>query len=49
LTLDQLRLYQGAIERHERRRRVGDALVARMAQADGKAWRAYIKGLERGI
>lgn len=35
-----------AIERRERDRRLGDAVAARMAQADGKAWKAYAKGLK---
>ena len=37
-----------AIERHERDKRYGDAVTARMAQADGKAWRTYMARLKRG-
>lgn len=37
-----------AIERQQRDRRLGDAIAARMAQADGKAWKAYVKGLKGG-
>jgi hypothetical protein len=40
--------FLAAIERHERQKRIGDALGARMAQADGKAWKSYIRGLKRG-
>lgn len=47
-TIAQCRAFLGAIERRERQRRYGDAIAARMAQADGKAWKTYIKGLERG-
>lgn len=34
-----------AIERRERDRRLGDAVAMRMAQADGKAWKGYVRGL----
>lgn len=37
-----------AIERQERQRRLSEAITARMAQADGKAWKAYTRGLTRG-
>lgn len=37
-----------ASERRERQRRLGDALAMRMSQADGKAWKGYVKGLRRG-
>lgn len=37
-----------AIERQQRDRRLGDAIAARMAQADGKAWKGYVKGLRSG-
>lgn len=37
-----------AIERQERQKRIGDALAMRMAQADGKDWKVYMKGLKRG-
>ncbi len=37
-----------AIERRERERRIGDSIALRMAQADGKAWKGYMKGLKRG-
>jgi hypothetical protein len=48
LTIAQVGAFLTAIERHERERRLGDAVTARMAQADGKAWKAYVKGLRRG-
>lgn len=48
LTLSQVRAFLAAAERRERDRRIGDAIAARMAQADGKAWKGYIKGLKRG-
>jgi hypothetical protein len=35
----------GAIERHQRAVRFGDAIAMRMAQAEGKVWKKYIKGL----
>jgi len=38
----------GAIERMHAQRRIGDATAARMAQADGKAFKAYLKALEGG-
>lgn len=47
-TLSQVSAFIGSIERQERERRLGDAIAARMAQADGKAWKAYVKGLRRG-
>jgi hypothetical protein len=37
-----------AIERQEREARLGDALGARMAQADKKGWKDYIKRLTGG-
>ena len=37
-----------AIERRGRQQRLGDALAARMAQAEGKVWKNYVKGLRRG-
>jgi len=37
-----------AIERQQREQRLGDAIAARMAQADGKAWKTYVRGLTRG-
>jgi hypothetical protein len=36
----------GAAERRDRERRKGDALALRMAQADGKAWKQYMRKLE---
>jgi len=47
-TLGQVRAFLGAIERHNADRRIGEAVAARMAQADGKAFKGYIKTLERG-
>jgi hypothetical protein len=44
-TIAQVRGWLAAIERQESARRLGDAIAARMAQADGKAWKAYIKEL----
>lgn len=37
-----------SIERMNAERRVGEAVAARMAQAEGKAFKGYIKTLERG-
>lgn len=45
-TLAQVRAFMGAIERQEKERRYGDAIAARMAQADGKGWKKYVKGLQ---
>jgi hypothetical protein len=47
-TLAQVRAFLRAIERMNSERRQGDALALRMAQADGKAWKRYMKGLENG-
>lgn len=47
-TLAQVQAFLRAIERLNSERRLGDALAVRMAQADGKAWKKYMKGLERG-
>lgn len=47
-TLAQVRAFLAAIERRQREERLGDAYAARMAQADGKAWKSYVKTLERG-
>ncbi len=45
-TIGQAREFIGAIERMNAQRRIGEAITARMAQADGKAWRGYIRRLE---
>lgn len=45
-TLAQVRAFMGAIERRTREQRYGDAIAARMAQAEGKAWKKYVKGLQ---
>jgi len=47
-TLAQVGAFMAAIERQQREQRLGDAIAARMAQADGKAWKGYVKGLRRG-
>lgn len=47
-TLAQVSAFIASIERQERERRLGDTIAARMSQADGKAWKAYVKGLRRG-
>lgn len=47
-TIAQMQAFLRAIERAEAQRRIGDALAARMAQADGKTWKKYVKGLEHG-
>lgn len=47
-TIGQVSAYLRAIERMHAERRIGDALAARMAQAAGKAWKRYMKGLESG-
>jgi len=46
-TIAQVGAFMGAIERAARRRRHAEALDARMAQADGKAWKAYIRAIEQ--
>jgi hypothetical protein len=46
MTIAQVGAFLAAIERHERQRRLGDAIAARMAQADGKDWARYIRGLK---
>jgi hypothetical protein len=35
-----------AIERRERQRRLGEAISLRMSQAEGKAWKKYVRQLE---
>lgn len=45
-TIAQVRAFLSAIERHEKQRRLGDAVAIRMAQADNKGWQKYIKGLK---
>jgi hypothetical protein len=47
-TLAQVRAFLKAIERINSDRRVGEAIAARMAQAEGKAFKSYIKTLQRG-
>jgi uncharacterized protein (UPF0335 family) len=47
-TLAQVRAFMRAIERLNSERKIGEAVSARMAQADGKAFKDYIKRLERG-
>lgn len=44
-TLAQVRAFVTAIERQQRAARFGDAIALRMAQAEGKVWKRYIKGL----
>lgn len=45
-TLRQVDGYLAAIERTRVEVVLSDSIVARMAQADGKAWKAYIKSLK---
>lgn len=47
-TLGQVSLYLAAVERHRRSVRIGDALMHRMSQADGKGWKAYMAAVKRG-
>lgn len=47
-TLAQVRAFLRSIERLNAERRIGEAVSARMAQADGKAFKGYIRALERG-
>jgi hypothetical protein len=47
-TLRQVHAFLRAIERLNSEQRVGQAIAARMAQAEGKAFKNYIKSLERG-
>lgn len=48
-TIGQVSAYLAAIERMSAQRRIGDAIALRMAQADGKAWKKYMKGLDSGV
>jgi hypothetical protein len=45
-TIRQIRLFMSAIERAERERRLDEAIMLRMSQADGKDWKSYIRKLE---
>jgi len=47
-TLAQVRAFLRAVERMNSERRIGEALALRMAQADGKAWKQYMRGLKNG-
>jgi hypothetical protein len=47
-TLAQVRAFLAAVERLTSDRRIGDTVAARMAQAEGKAFKGYIKTLQRG-
>ncbi|MGD9599934.1 MAG: hypothetical protein AB7P94_16850 [Steroidobacteraceae bacterium] len=47
-TLAQVRAFLRAIERMNSERRYGEALAMRMAQADGKVWGRYMRGLKNG-
>lgn len=47
-TIAQVAEFLGAIERMTAEKRIGDAVTARMAQAEGKAWKGYLKQLENG-
>lgn len=47
-TIAQVWAFLRSIERLNSDRRIGDAMSARMAQADGKAFKGYIRALERG-
>lgn len=47
-TLGQVSQFLAAAERHRRAERIGEALMLRMAQADGKAWKQYIGAIKRG-
>ncbi len=47
-TIGQVQGFLGAIERMTAEQRIGDAVSARMSQAEGKAWKGYLKQLERG-
>lgn len=44
----QVRAFLRAIERMNSERRYGEALAMRMAQADGKVWKQYMRGLKNG-
>lgn len=44
-TIAQCRAFMGAIERRNAEQRLGDAICARMAQSDDKAFKAYRKAL----
>lgn len=48
-TIGQVSAFMAAIERMNADRRIGDAIALRMAQAEGKAWKKYMKGLESGV
>jgi hypothetical protein len=45
-TLAQVNAFVGAIGRAQRRQALEAAIAARMAQADGKAWKRYVQALE---
>lgn len=47
-TIAQVQAFLRAIERLNSERRIGEAMSARMAQAEGKAFKGYIRALERG-
>ncbi|MBS3936502.1 MAG: hypothetical protein KGZ43_10040 [Sulfuritalea sp.] len=42
-TLAQVRAFMGAAARQARQEQIGMAVALRMAQADGKTWRACLK------
>ncbi|MGP1667670.1 MAG: hypothetical protein ACTS5I_17575 [Rhodanobacter sp.] len=45
-TIGQVRAFLTAHERQAREQLLGNAINARMAQVEGKAWRKYIKKLQ---
>jgi hypothetical protein len=46
-TLHQVMQFLASAERMKRQERMGDAIAARMAQAEPKAWKAYMKQFEK--
>lgn len=44
-SIAQVKAFMGAIERQRSREQVAAAVAARMAQAEGKAWKRYISAL----
>lgn len=48
MTLRQSRLLLEALGRADARRLADAAFAARIAQADGKAWTAFVEGVNRG-
>lgn len=44
-TIAQVKAFSGAIERQRARDQVARSVAARMAQADGKNWKKYMRAI----